>query len=379
MDIRYFIDQAKLMLGKEYTDETIIYELKQEGAEPSGIVGLIEIAKKEFIEERAAKYTVLNKRNYYMWMSLSIASLFIFLFVIPFFDFAVGHVFALSFLGSALCCLFAFYTISHRKTWNENYVRKIGKPKIHYQFLPVLVTPGVVIYFLISFAFSTVQDHVLKDTQEATIGQIVSGSSLKIRNLKGDEADISRLVVKFNTREGKTYIVTKDVPSYQFEKFYKGQEIHMIYSKINPNNVDLLADDNSVRQFENTEQRDITMPDLLHLITIKQSDVISELKKIHNGWQNAGNGNTWINESLKSIITLQQNKLAFVANDNNPNYTFPDYLKQNGFKLMNKEDSTDVFHTGEKVFENNKFIVKIGMKVENEGSEDHTIVTVALK
>lgn len=379
MDVRYFINQAKLMIGKDYSDETIAYELKQAGADSVRIPQVIETARNEFIDERAAKYAILNKRNYYIWLSLTILSFAVFLFVLPFFNFSIDHKFSLSFLGAALCWVCMFYTFSYRKTWNENYVRKIGKPIIYYRFLFAFLWPGVIIYYLISFAFSTVQDHILKDTQQAVVGEIVSGNKLNIKNLRGEGVEIARLVVKFDTREGKTYIVTKDVSPYEFGDFYKGQQIHLIYSKLNPNNIALLSDDSNIKNFENTAQRDFIMPDLLHLVTVKQPQMETELNKISYGWEAKGSSDIWINEKRQCVITLGQNELRLISSKSDYNYYFPEYLKGNGFKLMNKEDSTDLFHTGEKIYENNKFIVSVQLQVQNNGEDSHSIITVKKK
>jgi hypothetical protein len=379
MDIRYFIDQAKIMLAKDYSDETIAYYLKQDGADDNKTQELIETARKEYIEERTAKYTVLNKRNYYIWLSLTIFSFILFLFILPFFNFSIDHKFLLSFTGAALCWLCMFYTFSYRKTWNERYVRQIGKPVIYYRFLFAFFWPGVIIYYLISFAFSTVQDHVLKDTQQTVIGEVVSGDKVNIKNLRGEGIEMARLVIKFDTREGKTYIVTKDVSSYEFGEFYKGEKIHMIYSKLNPNNIALLTNDSNIKDFENSAQRDFTVPDLLHLITVKESDMTNELNKISYGWEAKNNSDIWVNEKRQCIIALKQNELQLISSKSDYNYYCTDYLKTNGFKLMNKEDSTDVFHTGEKIFENNKFIVSVQLQVENNGEDSHSVIKVKRK
>jgi hypothetical protein len=378
MDKSHFIGRAKEMLGKDLNDESIAYYLKEEGINPSSIASIIEIARLEFVEEQARKFTKQNKFSYYLWVTLASAILIFMLFVFPYFQIVVGRIFIFSLLGAVFCCICGFMAFSYYKTWNENYVCKIGRPKIQYAFLIILWIPGLILHYVFSFRFSSVQDNELKQTQVEVIGHVTGGNSTQVKKLIGGSqmADISNIVVEFETEDGQKMVVSKNVDADEFKNFYKGEEIHIIYSKNNPHNIDLLDNASSIRNFKNTQERELEAVDLMHLVVVSPPNLGEELNKISYGWHFDPGREIWVNEKRECAISLNGNKLNFIGKYDY-NVTYPIYLTQNGYKMTNKEDPDDIFHTGKKTFENKQFI----FNVEARGMPDsaHSIISVIRK
>jgi hypothetical protein len=377
MENRQFIDQAKGMVHHDYTDESMMYYLKEAGAAAGQLPGIIETAKAEYYEERFKTLTKRNKLVYYLWLGLTILTFIVFLFVLPLTDMAIGNVFILSALGALMCCFFGFNAMMYRKSWTETYVRNIGSPKIRYEFLVILFVPGVILHFIFSFRFTSAQDSMLKETQVEVVGHVVDGNSVEVKRLlRGGAVDVSSITVEFETTEGQKLTVSKDVAAYQFKNFYKGQEIHLIYSKSNPRNIDLLADESSIRNFKNTQEREFEPTDLLRLVSVSKQDMTNELNKINYGWVYNASRNLWINEKRQSIITLNDNELHLIGKEDY-NLSFPLYLDQNGFTMTNKEAADDIMHTGKKIFENKQFIFTVEAMVNQD--EGHSIISVVRK
>jgi hypothetical protein len=378
MDRNHFVDRAKKMLHEDLTTESIAYYLKEEGANADGIASIIEIAKLEFIEERARKYTRQNKVFYYLWVTLTSAILIFMLFVLPYFQIVVGRVFIFSLLGAVCSCICGFMAFSYYKTWNENYVRKIGKPRIKYSFIIILWIPGVILHYIFSFRFSSAQDNELKQTQIEVVGHVTGGNSTQVKKLIGGSqlVNISNIVVEFETEDGQKMVVSKDVDAAEFKDFYKGEEIHIIYSKNNPRNIDLLHSANSIRNFKGSQERDLEADDLMRLVTADPKSLGDELNKISYGWAYNPVKAMWINEKRESAVSLNGKELNFIGKYDY-NTTYPMYLTQHGFKKTSKDDPDDVFHTEKKVFENNQFIFNI----EERGMPDsaHAVISVIRK
>jgi len=378
MDKNHFISRAKELMAEDLNDESVTYYLKQEGASPDSIPAIIETARLEFADEQAKKITKQNKLFYYVWVSLALAVFVFMLFVLPYWQIVLNRVFIFSLGGSVICSVLILIAFSHYKTWNENYVRRIGKARIRYPFIAVLWIPVFILHLIFSARISASQESELKQTQVEVTGHVIGGSSTQVKKLIGGTpvTDLSTIVVEFETKEGKKTIVSKTVDASEFKDFYKGEEVHIIYSKTNPHNIDLLDNANSVRNFKGSEERDLEPADLMRLVAASPENLDSELNKISYGWAYNSEKGAWINNKRECAIALKGNELNFVGKEDY-NTTIPTYLTQNGFKLINKEDPTDLFHTGKKIFESKQFI----FNVEVRGMPDsaHAVIAVMKK
>ena len=379
MNDRQYIDYAKTLLGHNYGNDTIIYELKEFGTPESMMASVITVAKVEYFEERGKHYIKSNKLFFYLWLTLSTSIFILVLFVLPHMQWAVGHNLLFSFLGSALFCLFAYLAFIYYKKWDKKFAYSIGKPKFLQPVIIIIWIPAIILYYVFSACFSYVQDNILKETQIEATGHIVSGSSLVVRKLiGGEEVSLSRVVVSFQTKDGKDLIVTKDIDAYQMKSLYKGEEIHLVYSSVNPQNISLLTDDDNIREFKNTQERDLIAPDLLHLVTVSPDKMLNELNKISYGWVYNPNSKSWLNEKRQCAISIKAYELDLLGKSDF-NDTYPIYLVANGFVKTNKADPDDVFKTGNKVFENKQFIFNVAAKVTNEGQDGFSIISVIHK
>jgi len=375
MENRRFIDQAKDMLAQFYREETMAYYLTDLGADPDHIPQIIEAAKAEFADDQVKKYKKRNMLMFGMWVALTLITFVFFVFIVPNFDAAVGNRFLLCLLATILFCVFGMHAWAYNKSWKEEYIRKYTKPNIQYQFFPILILPGVIIYFLFSWRFSSVQDDILKDTQVEVIGHVLNGRSVEIKRLVGGGgADMSSITVDFIAKDGKRYVVTKDISSYELKNFYKDEEIRLIYSKRNPYNISLLNSASDVRNFKGTDERNITPADLLHLVSIKPEQMDDELKKINYGWIFNEEKQLWMNEKRKCAVALKGGMLRYVGSDA---VDYPAGLEKIGLKQVSKPDSTDVMHLGTKIFRNDQYTVIVENRVN--GMEILSVVTVMKK
>lgn len=378
---RQFIEQAKGMYKADYTQEGMTFFLKDAGAPTNQIPNILDTAWTEFIAERTAKYKVLNKVIYYVAISLTVAILILFLIILPGRNIVVGNVVPFSILGAAFTCLFIFYIWVYRNTWKSPYVDTHGKPKIRYVFLLFFYLPGIILYYIFSGRLSMAQDTVLERSQIEAVGHILGGHSIGVRRVIGSGGiSYSSLTVAFKTQKGDSVIVTKDVPTYKFKDFYKGQEIHLIYSKDNPRNIDLLADDNSIRNFKHTEQRALEMADLLRLATVNPQQLSAELNRISYGWTFDSTKNVYVNERFNNEVSANNRQLIF-AGPQDDRVIFPDSLKAKGFKQIGKDDPDDLFLNGPRAFENAQFRVNLKVVFDHPGvdGDGHTLVIVIRK
>ncbi|MDB5142833.1 MAG: hypothetical protein JWQ66_1546 [Mucilaginibacter sp.] len=378
---RQFIEQAKGMYKKDYTQESMIYFLKDAGADAKHIPDILDNAWTEYIDERTAEYKIVNKIAFCIAIALTFVVLIVFLGILPGMEVIVGRVRPFSILGAVFACFCAFFVFVYRNKWKSPFVENYGKVKIQYAFLLMFFLPGIILFYIFSARFSMAQDAVLKNSQLEAVGRVVDGQLLGIRRIVGGaEVSYSSITVAFATQRGDSVIVTKEVPTNQFKDFYKGQELHLIYSKDNPRNINLLADDESIRNFRPTQQRPIGMSDLLRLVEVDPQQLSAVLNKLSYGWTFDAGKNVYVNEHFQNMVSINNRQLMFVGPQEN-RITFPDSLKAEGFKQVGKDDPDDLFQTGPKIFENKQLRVTLKVVLEHPGVDGngHAIVFVAHK
>jgi uncharacterized Zn ribbon protein len=284
-------------------------------------------------------------------------------------------------LGAAFSCLFAFYVYVYRNTWKSPFVEKQPKPKIYYFFLLMFFLPGIIMYWIFSARFSWAQDKVLKGTQVEAIAHVLNGRTSGIKRVLGrGELTRTSVTVGFVTEKGDSVVVTKEIPESRLKDYYKGQELHIIYSKENPQNIDLLTDDETVRSFRKTEQRPLFITDLLRLSAINPDQLSAELNRISYGWDFDAGKAVYVNEHFKNAIGYINNNLTFICPQGD-RFAIIDSLKVKGFQKVSKDDATDVFGTGPFTYENSQYSVELRVEfihpgVDGDGPE---IVTVTRK
>ena len=165
-------------------------------------------------------------------------------------------------LGSLLICLFSYLSLIYYKTWELEFVKKHETPEINYHIFGLMFIPGVILYFIISSRFENLADNLLKENQIEVTGKIISGEETEIQNRRGN-IQISTIVVEFLTKEGNKIIAYEDIGHYEFQNFYLNQEVNLIYSKTNPQNISLLMSNKNITKFKNSKEKDILPEDML--------------------------------------------------------------------------------------------------------------------
>jgi hypothetical protein len=234
---------------------------------------------------------------------------------------------------------------------------------------------GILFYPLLSWRFTSAADNILKKTQQKAKGVVVSGSSVTSRR----GLDFTYIDVEFETKEGVHVTATEDISKYDFKKFYVGQNINLIYSKDNPQNIDLLINESSVIEFTGSAERDITPTDLINFISIKKENIQTELEKIKYGWQYNEEKKVWVNEKNNSLLSIADGGLVFMSKPTIL-YTYPKQLEAMGFKRMlgntKPSPAAEALGLTPKLFQNETY--QIILKQEKIG-ENITAVAIISK
>lgn len=344
--------------------------LKIKDVNPGEFTGLFDIAKEKILSEKLVTYPKKNKISFAVWTSISIFLFVLFFFILP--SLNITRSIILSIIGAVCLCFTSFYAMVYYKSWKEDFIRKIGKPKPNLSiFLALAAIPTVVLYFIIDWRFSSKADSILRDTQEDAVATVIGGKSVEGRRI-----NFAEIRVRFETKEGVEVEAVEDVTTYKFKEFYEGQVINIVYSKDNPLNIDLLIDEDNIRNLKNTQEREIEPNDLLNLISAKEEKITTTLNKISFGWVYNSEKSSWINEKRQNMIMKNNNILTFFSNKMEYNYTYPKKFKKLGFKKTSVDDPQDRFGIGEQILENDKYIVNIKSVVLNNTPNSVIIIEV---
>ncbi len=311
-----------------------------------------------------------NRRTFIIWLAAAIIVFILFIFIFPQQNITGGIMF-LSILGSIILCFCIYKCFLYYKTWEVKFVVKTGRPETNFSvFAALAAIPAVILCFIISWRFNSGANDVLKETQEEAIATVIDGSSVRGRSF-----DFTDITVKFKTKAGAEITATEDISSYQFRDFYKGQKLNIVYSKTNPQNIDLLIDKENIRDLKNTAERDLEPADLIKLLSLDRGSVTPELNKINFGWVFDGNKSVWLNEKRDEVIQIDNAELTYITGKVGSNYTFPTKLLSMGFVRTNKDDPSDVMRTGEKIFEKDNYTTSV--KKRGLGSTSATVITIS--
>jgi hypothetical protein len=127
--------------------------LEQQEINSSDYEMLIQNAKNKILENNLKTYPKQNKSTFIFCLSL-FASLFLFFVIIlPLSNISNGII-PISILGAISISLSGSYALLYYKSWNKDFIEKIGKPKFNLQnYMLLFSLPTVLIYFMISKSF----------------------------------------------------------------------------------------------------------------------------------------------------------------------------------------------------------------------------------
>ncbi|WP_291119152.1 hypothetical protein [Flavobacterium sp. UBA6135] len=298
--LNYQID--KLLNSSNLTEEEIIH-IKQEANK------LYAQYKREFIIKR-------NKIAFISATILTVLTIFIFFFLLPTQN-IVLNVGILSVLGALLLCLGLYCMLFFYNSWkpekiDENPTLDFDLGNFFSFFGLLAAIPAVIFYFLISWLIESGAEKKLIATKVETKAIVVNGNYYEGGGIRRKRPDDAEITIKFRTKENLIISRTIEIPSYQFKYFYKGQQIDIIYSSENPNNIKLLNSKESLKQVYKTEEREVIFKDLFTFLELSDKQIQDNLNKVSTGWVYDKQQQGWINASRQCFIKKSEGAIFYI-------------------------------------------------------------------
>ncbi|MEE1946263.1 DUF3592 domain-containing protein [Pedobacter sp. KR3-3] len=355
------------LLKYKYTVAEIEAFLQSKGVDPGDFQSIIATAEANYLEEKLSYLPQRHKKAFIIWTSLAVLCFALFVFYIPSTTLASNDI-VMPIIGTVLFLYFLMNVIAYYKTWTLAYLQKYGPVKVNYGFWVIFLIPGFILCFLLSQMYEGAARDQLKVMQETAIGTVISGTAAS-----GRRYEYATITVLFETKSGQTITATKSVSSSQFKQFYNGQKIELAYAKNNPQNIDLLIDQEHIRELKGTAERALNAFDLILLFDRSNTEKLEALNKINYGWQLNSKDSTLINERSQQAILATKRQLRYIGAGTDY-ITFGKFLSGEGYKRTNPVDSNPVLEQfGKKVLENNRFVVIL------QPSQENSIITFIKK
>ena len=301
-----------------------------------------------------------------LWLSGVIATFMLFYFLIPNSIYNLSPL-LFSVVGAALLTFFLIQAIGDFKSFRAFNNPKPEEKNLAHKIAPWMVFPGIVMVFVFVINFSSNEREELLAHGLKAKGTIIDGSSMKTR--RGGTYEVT---VIFKTKDGKEMTVKESVGEDEFKRFYKGQEVELVYSSRNPDMVELLTNSNTIETYSGVKDRDINAKDLMKLVTFSPDSVGEVLNTINYQWTYEKEENTWINERKNLLIKVQPNQTVNYLTSGDAFITFPTELKKQEFEEIPSADKKV------KLFENDEFLASLETQImESRGIA--TIITMHKK
>ena len=210
----------------------------------------------------------------------------------------------------------------------------------------------------------------MKENQIEVTGKIISGGETEIQNRRGN-IQISTIVVEFLTKEGNKIIAYEDIGHYEFQNFYLNQEVNLIYSKTNPQNISLLMSNKNITKFKNSKEKDILPEDMIYLMSVDKKNILTELNKISYGWEYNNKEALWVNNRRNIGISISSIMVVYIAQ----NFDTIDYfIEKDGFKRIGQAK-----YDTNKIYEKDNYKATITMLKRENGQEPFAMTTITKK
>ncbi len=340
-------------------DDVRIYQIKKKLSN----LGVEENEMNIIIDEAKKIYRIqLYKRNKIISFSLLLLSLVMFYFFIPV-NWSNKFPYFISIVGAVLAGLFLSLLI-------KNWKLRDGSKNIFSTYsIPIAIIFGTIWLVALYMHFRTQQENELIKHGQLTTGIIISGEETTSRSIRRRTSHYE-VKVKFRTKEGKGYIVDKNIQWSEFNKLRKGQKIDIIYSKNNPTIIDLLIDHEKITKYTGSEERSIVLEDLLNFLDANKKNLKPELDKIQLGWFYNVKDSLWINEANNTAIKFtNKENIQFITTGTN--------------SLINSENSkalglkTIILNEKFGMYESEKY--KITTMIDTNGQETLSIISIEKK
>lgn len=261
-----------------------------------------------------------------------------------------------SVFGAVLCLFFLIQLVGDFRSWEEFNTKDKSEHDWRHKVAPAMVLPAIAILAVFLMKLSTNETKELKKYGVTTKGTIIDGSGFKSR--RGGMYD---LTIEFKDENDRLLTVKKDVGEDEFNRYGKGEQVMLVYSKKHPNILRILSSDESIEEYTGIKARDLEIKDLKALLTMKRTDVDSFLNTISYGWQKHDSG--WVNERKYQYIRMAQKGTIVYVGPFDNFHRFPKLFKQENFQEVQSKDNPSL-----KLFYNDSLDVAVEMKTGGSGN-----------
>lgn len=296
--------------------------------------------------EKYNEYVVesIKKRNkicFYVGITLTILFSILFFFYLPTTS-IVDNVTILSVFGAVMLSFSIYFIYVFYKSWLPENIAE--KPSIDFDFgnffsfFALLgLIPSFIFFFIIQYRIENGAKKTLIETKVETVGIITSGAFYESRSLKGRRSNDAEITIKFKTKDKEKRIIKKtiEIMPNEFNNYYKGQKVNLIYSSVNPYNLMLLNSDEEVRAIFKTEEREVIFDDLTTFLEKNQKQISEKLNSIAYGWNYDSNKKAWVNSSRESVIMKKDTDILFFPRKGMDMY-LDNYLRKNQYKKISE-------------------------------------------
>lgn len=267
------------------------------------------------------------------YLALAIVSFLLFAFCIPVQTYESAPIF-FAILGALACGILLAMSL----------VRLIPKPEVSEYKEEVrqdntgcIMAVGIIVFF-IGFCWFFIangnnrREEELKQYGTYTVATISDGSS-------GGRGSV--ITLKFLNKKEVKCTANFDITGLDFNKFYKDQQLPIVYSERSPSIIQPLFTEADYAKYTKTKVRPIALKDLQHLFELKgEADITAYLNSVQPEWKYeylyADSSHAYINEFKNIAIKIKGNEIDYMLDEVNGK-VFDEEINAQGFKDVNSE------------------------------------------
>ena len=336
------VEKVFEMLKKRELTYRIDNSLKTHNLTPDEIEEVKNKASEKYNEYVVESIKKRNKICFYVGITLTILFSILFFFYLPTTS-IVDNVTILSVFGAVMLSFSIYFIYVFYKSWFPENIAE--KPSIDFDFgnffsfFALLgLIPSFIFFFIIQYRIENGAKNTLIETKVETVGIITSGAFYESRSLKGRRSNDAEITIKFKTKDKEKRIIKKtiEIMPNEFNNYYKGQKVNLIYSSVNPYNFMLLNSDEEVRAIFKTEEREVVFDDLTTFLEKNQKQISEKLNSVAYGWNYDSNKMAWVNSSRESVIMKKDTDILFFPRKGMEMF-LDNYLRKNQYVKVNEE------------------------------------------
>lgn len=290
--------------------------------------------------EKQDDFKYSNSKTKFLWLTLLVMTFGTFFTFIPLSTYNKAPM-LISVLGSSLFTFFLFQLI-----YNFNNLSRDNVKRLKTSIIILFVIIWMFMIFLFWMHFSSSESSEIRKNGVKVVGTILEGKSIK-----GRRGSAYSVVVQFKTAESVDMIVNESVGEQEFSKFKIGQKIELVYSKNDPKIIELLTNKSAIKNYYDSEERELTISDLFKLFNMADSARLIMLKKIAYEW-NINSDSTFYAKGNTTAIQIDEFGKLIYYSMSSEYWDFPKELEILGFKKTDDSDNI-------KIYESAIYIVKI--------------------